>query len=103
MRGQAHTPSSLRAQQVCAECLGLLGAVDPARVSVELCAAPRLANSDADILVALISDHLVRLLRVASSRQHLDSATFAIQVGLPASDSLVPHTIKRGQSAACTG
>lgn len=69
---------------MCAECLGLLGAVDPARVSVELAVIPSLLSNDADILKALVSDHLVRLLRVAASRQHLDSATFAIQVRLQA-------------------
>ncbi|KAK9807336.1 hypothetical protein WJX73_002849 [Symbiochloris irregularis] len=76
---EAHDPSSLRAQQACAECLGLLGAVDPARVAVELSRAPPLRNSDTAILLALINDHLVRLLRVASSMHHLDSAALAIQ------------------------
>lgn len=65
---------------MCAECLGLLGAVDPARVAVELSTAPRLLSSDSDILVALINNHLVRLLRVASSMNQLDFAALAIQV-----------------------
>ena len=29
---QAATPITIKMQQLCAECLGLLGAVDPARV-----------------------------------------------------------------------
>ena len=33
---EVHSQTSLQAQQACAECLGILGAVDPARVSVEL-------------------------------------------------------------------
>lgn len=33
---EVHSQTSLQAQQACAECLGILGAVDPARVAVEL-------------------------------------------------------------------
>ena len=77
---QAHDASSLKAKQVCAECLGLLGAVDPARVAVEMSRAPPLRSNDTEILLALINEHLVRLLRVASTMHQLDCAALAIQV-----------------------
>lgn len=49
-------------------------------MAVELSRAPPLRSTDTAILLALINDHLVRLLRVASSMHHLDSAALAIQV-----------------------
>lgn len=78
---QVHTAASSVAQQLCAECLGLLGAVDPARVEVALDPPDTLCGSLLDLLKALITKHLVRLLRVASNILVLDSASFAIQVG----------------------
>ena len=77
---QIHTPTSYKAQQLCAECLGLLGAVDPARVAVTLDPPEALCRSTQDLLVILITRHLVRLLRVASHILVLDAASLAIQV-----------------------
>ena len=77
---QANDEIGSRAQLLCAECLGLLGAVDPARLSVKTRLPEELYTEPDELLIALISKHLVRLLRVAPSLQVLDSATFAIQV-----------------------
>lgn len=77
---QIHTPTSWKAQQLCAECLGLLGAVDPARVEVALDPPDSLCHSTQELLTTLIVKHLVRLLRVASHIFVLDAASFAIQV-----------------------
>ena len=77
---QIHTPTSWKAQQLCAECLGLLGAVDPARVVVALDPPESLCRSTKDLLIILIMRHLVRLLRVASHIFVLDAAALAIQV-----------------------
>jgi len=77
---QIHTPTSWKAQQLCAECLGLLGAVDPARVVVALDPPESLCRSTKDLLIVLIMRHLVRLLRVASHIFVLDAAALAIQV-----------------------
>ena len=77
---QIHTPTSWKAQQLCAECLGLLGAVDPARVEVALDPPDSLCRSTQELLTTLIIKHLVRLLRVASHIFVLDAASFAIQV-----------------------
>ena len=41
-------------------------------------------HGEREVLLALISDHLVRMLRVASTLQELDAATFATQVCLGA-------------------
>lgn len=73
----------LRAQLLCAECLGLLGAVDPARLSLNVRTPDKLCASTEELLVDLVTKHLVRLLRVAASLQTLDATTFAIQVRIP--------------------
>ncbi len=77
---QAHSINERKGQQACAECLGTVGAVDPARVSLQTGPPPRLAAGQHALLVALLTDHLVRLLRVAPSLQVLDAASVAIQV-----------------------
>lgn len=79
---QAQSASGRKAQQACADCLGILGAVDPARVALDLAPPPSLKHSQPDLLVTLLTQHLVRVLRVASSLQVLDAASVAIQVGL---------------------
>ncbi|KAL3137629.1 hypothetical protein ABBQ38_004906 [Trebouxia sp. C0009 RCD-2024] len=76
---EIHTPTSWKAQQLCAECLGLLGAVDPARVEVALDPPDSLCRCTQELLTTLIVKHLVRLLRVASHIFVLDAASFAIQ------------------------
>lgn len=77
---QAQGQIGSRVQLLCSECLGLLGAIDPARLSIERAAPDALCSSTAELLVELVSKHLVRLLRVAPSLFVLDAATFAIQV-----------------------
>lgn len=71
-----------KAQLLCAECLGLLGAVDPARLDVKAAPPESLHSLTLTLLTELISKHLVRLLRVASSLPVLEATTFAIQVHL---------------------
>ncbi|KAI3426356.1 hypothetical protein D9Q98_008728 [Chlorella vulgaris] len=70
---------SQQAQQACAECLGMLGAVDPSRLQIELQPPASRCTSDGVLLVTLISRHLVRLLKTAPSLQVLDGTTLAIQ------------------------
>lgn len=78
---QVGLPVSRAAQQAAATCLGLLGAVDPARVPLPLPPSNSLVASDLTLLTELIQRHLVRVLRVASHLFQLDAATFALQVG----------------------
>ena len=66
-------------QRACAECLGMLGAVDPARVHVPPAPLPEMANGDPELLLQLMNGQLVRLLKSADSLQALDAATFSIQ------------------------
>ncbi|PSC70468.1 serine threonine-kinase ATR isoform X1 [Micractinium conductrix] len=70
---------SQQAQQACAEVLGVLGAVDPARVAIDLQPPAPRCGSDGELVVALISRHLVRLLKTAPSLQVLDVTVLAIQ------------------------
>jgi serine/threonine-protein kinase ATR len=76
---EVHNMVSQQAQQACAECLGMLGAVDPARLQVDPQPPASRCTSDVELLVTLISRHLVRLLKTAPSLQVLDAATLAIQ------------------------
>lgn len=77
---QAHSINERKGQQACAECLGIVGAIDPARVSLQAAPPPRLAIGQHALLVTLLTEHLVRILRVAPSLQVLDAASVAIQV-----------------------
>ena len=47
---------------------------------MQLRKALRMLHTEGEVLLALISDHLVRMLRVASTLQELNAITFAIQV-----------------------
>ena len=89
------TAPSTAAALAAAECLGIIGAVDPALLqlgapggsggggsgaTVTHATSSALARSDrADLPVRLLSSHLLRLLRVADSMQTLDAATYATQ------------------------
>ena len=72
--------SGLAAQQTAQVCLGLLGAVDPARVAMPPPPTSSMLPSDLALLVHLIERHLVRVLRVSAKLPQLDAAVFAIQV-----------------------
>ena len=73
------TSSSIR--QLCASCLGQLGAIDPSRVSAlsrsEHHLAPELG--DAHLVVQLIRTHLVKTLRAAPDTNVQDRIAYAIQ------------------------
>ncbi|KAK9842495.1 hypothetical protein WJX81_002719 [Elliptochloris bilobata] len=68
-----------RAAQAGAECLGLVGAVDPACVGVRLALLEEPQLDDGSLLVALATHHVARVLRTASTQQALDAATYAFQ------------------------
>lgn len=72
--------SGFAAQQTAQVCLGLLGAVDPARVAMPPPPTSSMLPSDLALLVHLIERHLVRVLRVSAKLPQLDAAVFAIQV-----------------------
>ena len=82
---QIHSPLALKAHLLCAECLGLVGAVDPARLEYEPKSTDILLTTAGDLIIELISKHLVRLLRVADSLMTLEAAVYALQVSTPTS------------------
>lgn len=79
---QTHAHLGKKAKLACAESLGMLGALDPVRVISEPHERNTMILDESTLVVTLMKSHLVRLLRVASSLQVLDSTTFAIQVSL---------------------
>jgi len=63
----------------CAQCLGLLGAIDPSRVQPEL-PRPSPFKYDAQaFLVSLVQDQLVRVLQTASDITQLEMTSYALQ------------------------
>ena len=71
--------SSITAQQVCAECLGILGALDPARVRLNNSFEPSRYQGLLDLAHDVIINHLIKLLMTANSMSVLDRITVAIQ------------------------
>jgi serine/threonine-protein kinase ATR len=94
------------AQQACAECLGMLGALDPARVRAAPPPPPAMLPA-AELVTSLLARHLVRLLKTAPNLQTLDATTFAIQEllkayagGLPAPPGAAAVAAAGGSAAA---
>lgn len=75
----ANSSASFAAQQACAECLGMLGAIDPATVKLDPKVQEQRCATDAQLAVELLTKHLVRLLKTAPNLQCLDATTLAIQ------------------------
>ncbi|KAL4186626.1 hypothetical protein AMTRI_Chr09g34870 [Amborella trichopoda] len=76
---ESRTIVGQRLKLVCAECLGALGAVDPAKVKVVSCRRFKIECSDDDLIFELINNHLARVFRAASDTVVQDSAALAIQ------------------------
>ncbi|WOK94665.1 serine/threonine-protein kinase ATR isoform X1 [Canna indica] len=66
-------------KSVCADCLGSLGAVDPAKIKGISCERFKIECSDDDLIFELIHKHLARAFRAASDTIVQDSAALAIQ------------------------
>ncbi|KAL6873568.1 hypothetical protein ACP4OV_013650 [Aristida adscensionis] len=76
---QSRTVVGQRLKLVCADCLGALGAVDPAKFKVISCERFKIECSDDDLIFELIHKHLARAFRAASDTTVQDSAALAIQ------------------------
>ncbi|WVZ78438.1 hypothetical protein U9M48_026147, partial [Paspalum notatum var. saurae] len=76
---QSRTVVGQRLKQVCADCLGALGAVDPAKLKVTSCERFKIECSDDDLIFELIHKHLARAFRAAADTTVQDSAALAIQ------------------------
>ncbi|KAA8546139.1 hypothetical protein F0562_020967 [Nyssa sinensis] len=82
LRGCAEESRTLVGQRlklVCADCLGALGAVDPAKVKGFSSQRFKIACSDDDLIFELIHKHLARAFRAAPDTIIQDSAALAIQ------------------------
>ncbi|KAI3955847.1 hypothetical protein MKW98_006207 [Papaver atlanticum] len=76
---QSRTTIGQRLKLVCADCLGVLGAVDPATVKGITCERFKIECSDDDLIFELIHKHLARAFRAAPNTIVQDSAALAIQ------------------------
>ncbi|XP_058072546.1 serine/threonine-protein kinase ATR isoform X2 [Magnolia sinica] len=76
---ESRTAVGQRLKLVCADCLGALGAVDPAKFKGISCQRFKIECSDDDLIFELIHKHLARAFRAASDTIVQDSAALAIQ------------------------
>lgn len=76
---ESRTVVGQRLKMVCADCLGALGAVDPAKVASFSCQRFKIECSDDDLVFELIHKHLARAFRAAPDTIVQDSAALAIQ------------------------
>ncbi|RDY02662.1 Serine/threonine-protein kinase ATR, partial [Mucuna pruriens] len=76
---ESRTTVGQRLKLVCADCLGALGAVDPAKVKSFSCQRFKIQCSDDDLIFELIHKHLARAFRSAPDTVIQDSAALAIQ------------------------
>ncbi|XP_068493011.1 serine/threonine-protein kinase ATR isoform X2 [Phaseolus vulgaris] len=76
---ESRTTVGKRLKLVCADCLGSLGAVDPAKVKGFSCQRFKIQCSDDDLIFELIHKHLARAFRSAPDTVIQDSAALAIQ------------------------
>ncbi|XP_074371417.1 serine/threonine-protein kinase ATR [Apium graveolens] len=76
---ESRTSVGQRLKLVCADCLGALGAVDPAKVKGFSSQRFKIACSDDDLIFELIHKHLARAFRAAPDTNIQDSAALAIQ------------------------
>ncbi|KAM1987180.1 hypothetical protein ACFX15_034478 [Malus domestica] len=76
---ESRTAVGQRLKLVCADCLGALGAVDPAKLKGFSCQRFKIECSDDDLIYELIHKHLARAFRAAPDTVIQDSAALAIQ------------------------
>lgn len=75
----SRTALGRRIQHRSAECLGLIGAVDPSRVSLSIAVRFEVSRDPADFMKTLVERFLVRLLRASSGLSALANTMLAIQ------------------------
>ncbi|KAF3783049.1 Serine/threonine-protein kinase [Nymphaea thermarum] len=76
---ESRTHVGQRLKLVSADCLGAVGAVDPAKFKTASCPRFKIECSDDDLIFELIHEHLTRVFRAASDTIVQDSAALAIQ------------------------
>ncbi|CAG9464680.1 unnamed protein product [Pedinophyceae sp. YPF-701] len=98
--GGVSGPLTSGVQLLAAECLGILGAWDPARARITMAAhhitgAHRFCVDDKrtlSMMKHLVVDHLVRILRTATDLETLTSCMYAVQEVFDIARSLVPES-----------
>lgn len=76
---ESRTSVGQRLKLICADCLGALGAIDPAKIKGFSSTRFKIACSDDDLIFELIHKHLARAFRAAPDTIIQDSAALAIQ------------------------
>lgn len=76
---ESRTAVGQRLKLLCADCIGALGAVDPANIRGISCHRFKIQCSDDDLIFELIHKHLARAFRAAPDTIVQDSAALAIQ------------------------
>ncbi|CDP14533.1 unnamed protein product [Coffea canephora] len=76
---ESRTSVGQRLKLICADCLGAIGAVDPAKFVSSSSTRFKIACSDDDLIFELIHKHLARAFRAAPDTIIQDSAALAIQ------------------------
>ncbi|KAI3446300.1 hypothetical protein Pfo_002965 [Paulownia fortunei] len=76
---ESRTLVGQRLKLICADCLGALGAIDPAKIKGFSSTRFKIACSDDDLIFELIHKHLARAFRAAPDTIIQDSAALAIQ------------------------
>lgn len=76
---ESRTTVGQKLKLVCADCLGALGAVDPAKFKGISCQRFKIECSDDDLIFELIDKYLARAFKAASKNIIQDSAALAIQ------------------------
>ncbi|GFP89089.1 serine/threonine-protein kinase atr [Phtheirospermum japonicum] len=86
-----------RLKLICADCLGAIGAIDPAKIKVISSTRFKIACSDDDLIFELITKHLARAFRSAPDTLIQDSAALAIQELLKIAGCKCTEMSDRGQ------
>lgn len=76
---ESRTMVGQRLKLICADCLGALGAVDPAKIKGNSSVRFKIACSDDDLIFELIDKHLARAFSAAPDTTVQDAAALAIQ------------------------
>ncbi|KAL0422945.1 UNVERIFIED_CONTAM: Serine/threonine-protein kinase ATR [Sesamum latifolium] len=76
---ESRTLVGQRLKLICADCLGAIGAIDPAKIKGFSSTRFKIACSDDDLIFELIHKHLARAFRAAPDTIIQDSAALAIQ------------------------
>ncbi|CAI9104764.1 OLC1v1003516C1 [Oldenlandia corymbosa var. corymbosa] len=76
---ESRTSVGQKLKVICADCLGAIGAVDPAKVRNSSSTRFKIACSDDDLIFELIHKHLARAFRAAPDTTVQDLAALAIQ------------------------